>query len=217
MAASLVLIRHGETPWNAAGRLQGVIDIELSAHGHWQAQRVATQLKAEPIAAVISSDLARAAQTAAPLAAALGLEVELEPRLRERNYGIFEGKTYAELASTHPEEWARHQAREVDWVVPGGESIGAVRDRVLAALAELALRYEGSSLAVVAHGGVLDVIYRAATGFPWQAQRTHALPNAGINRLRLSSAPLKLDVLAWGDVAHLAAAESIARDELRVV
>ena len=79
---SLVLIRHGETPWNTSGRLQGSIDIELSERGLWQAQRVADRLRQEPIAAVISSDLVRAAQTAAPLAAARGLELRASDVLR---------------------------------------------------------------------------------------------------------------------------------------
>ncbi len=200
---SLVLIRHGETPWNISGRLQGSIDIELSERGLWQAQRVADRLRHEPIAAVISSDLVRAAQTAAPLAAARGLELRLEPRLRERCYGIFEGETNAVLAERFPAEWARHQARELDWAIPDGESIVQFRDRVLEALAEIAGRHAGERVAVVAHGGVLDTIYRAATGFPWQARRTHALPNAGINRLRLGAEPLSMAVLEWGDVSHL--------------
>ena len=80
----LVLVRHGETEWNAAGRLQGAIDVPLSERGRWQAQCVARRLREEPLAAVVASDLARAMQTAAPLAAALGLPVTPEPRLRER-------------------------------------------------------------------------------------------------------------------------------------
>ncbi|MEG0821653.1 MAG: histidine phosphatase family protein [Burkholderiaceae bacterium] len=210
---TLILIRHGETPWNAVGRLQGAIDIALSERGQWQAQRVADRLRREPLAAVISSDLARAAQTAAPLAAAHGLALQLEPGLRERSYGIFEGETYEVLAARFPTEWARHQSRDVDWVVPGGESIAQLRDRVLAALSVIAVRHAGEQVAVVAHGGVLDAIYRVATGFSWTAPRQHALPNAGIHRLRLSAQPFSLAVLEWGDVAHL----EQSRDELSVV
>ncbi|MEF9996863.1 MAG: histidine phosphatase family protein [Burkholderiaceae bacterium] len=210
---TLILIRHGETPWNAVGRLQGAIDIALSERGQWQAQRVADRLRREPLAAVISSDLARAAQTAAPLAAAHGLALQLEPGLRERSYGIFEGETYEVLAARFPTEWARHQSRDIDWVVPGGESIAQLRDRVLAALSVIAVRHAGEQVAVVAHGGVLDAIYRAATGFSWTAPRQHALPNAGIHRLRLSAQPFSLAVLEWGDVAHL----EQSRDELSVV
>lgn len=212
----LILIRHGETPWNAQGRLQGAIDIELSAHGHWQAQRVAAQLCDEPLAAVISSDLTRARQTAAPLAAALGLPVRPEPRLRERRYGIFEGQTYAALAERHPAEWARHQSREIGWVVPGGESIAQLRERVLAALADIARAYPGAAVAAVAHGGVLDVVFRAATGFSWTAPRAHALPNAGINRLEVQAEPFALRLVQWGEVDHLEEAAA-PHDELRVV
>ncbi|HRZ00908.1 MAG TPA: histidine phosphatase family protein [Burkholderiaceae bacterium] len=211
--ARLVLIRHGETEWNAAGRLQGAIDVPLSQLGLWQAQRVAQRLRGESFAAVVSSDLERARQTATPLAAALGLPVQPEPRLRERAYGIFEGERYAGLAERYPAEWAVHQARDPDWVIPGGESIVQLRDRVAEALDEIARRYAGTQVAVVAHGGVLDAAYRLATGIPWQAQRSHALPNAGINRLRAQAAPLALEILDWADVAHL----SDVRDELSVV
>ncbi|MGE5665914.1 MAG: histidine phosphatase family protein [Betaproteobacteria bacterium] len=211
--ARLVLIRHGETEWNAAGRLQGAIDVPLSQLGLWQAQRVAERLREEPFAAVVASDLARARQTAEPLADALGLPVQPEPRLRERAYGIFEGERYAGLAERYPAEWAAHLARDPDWVIPGGESIGQLRDRVGEALDEIARRHAGAQVAVVAHGGVLDAVYRLATGIPWQAQRTHALPNAGINRLVARSTPLTLEILDWADVAHL----SDARDELSVV
>jgi probable phosphoglycerate mutase len=211
--ARLVLIRHGETEWNAAGRLQGAIDVPLSERGVWQAQRVAERLATEPFAAVVASDLARAMQTAAPLAAALGIEVQPEPRLRERAYGIFEGERYAGLAERYPAEWAAHLARDPDWVIPGGESIAQLRDRVCAALADLAQRHSGAQIAVVAHGGVLDAAYRLATGIPWQAQRNHALPNAGINRLKARAEPFVLEVLDWADVAHL----DHAGDELRVV
>ena len=211
--ARIVLVRHGETEWNAAGRLQGAIDVPLSERGLWQARRVAERLCEEPFAAVVSSDLARAWQTAAPLADALKLPVQPEPRLRERAYGIFEGERYAGLAQRFPVEWAAHLARDPDWVIPGGESIGQLRDRVGEALDEIARRHAGTQVAVVAHGGVLDAVYRLATGIPWRAQRTHALPNAGINRLVARSAPLTLEILDWADVTHL----SDARDELSVV
>lgn len=211
--ARLVLIRHGQTEWNAAGRLQGAIDVPLSERGRWQAQRVAERLREEPFAAVVSSDLARAWQTAAPLAEALGLPVQPEPRLRERAYGIFEGERYADLAERYPTEWAAHLARDPDWVIPGGESIGQLRDRVAAALDEIARRHAGGQVAVIAHGGVLDAAYRLATGLPWQAQRTHALPNAGINRLSAQAAPLALEIVDWADVVHL----SDVLDELSVV
>jgi probable phosphoglycerate mutase len=209
-AARLLLIRHGETAWNAEHRIQGRLDVPLSATGIWQAGRLAQRLAGESLDAVVSSDLARAWMTAAPLADARGLTMIAEPRLRERAFGIFEGKTLYEIADRHPEEFAAWRARDVDWRIPDGESGAEFIDRVLGALRDIAETYAGRTAAVVTHGGVLDVIYRHARSLAWDAPREHLMLNAGINRLQAQSAPLRLDIVDWADVAHL----EQSRDEL---
>jgi probable phosphoglycerate mutase len=206
---TLLLIRHGETAWNAEHRIQGHLDIPLSPSGFRQAQRLAERLAGEAIAAVYSSELARAWFTALPLAERLGLEVAAEPRLRERSFGIFEGLTLDEVAHQHPQEFAHWRGRDPDWLLEGGESGRPLIDRVLAALQDIVARHHGSTIAVVSHGGVLDVVYRSARALPWRAPREHQMLNASINRLSASAPPLELSILDWGDVAHLAE----ARDE----
>jgi probable phosphoglycerate mutase len=208
--ARVLLIRHGETAWNAEHRIQGRLDVPLSATGVWQSGRLAQRLAAEAIDAVVSSDLARAWMTAAPLADARGLALVAEPRLRERAFGIFEGKTLDEIAAAHPDEFAAWRARDVHWRIPGGESGTEFIARVLEALQEIAAAYHGRTLAVVTHGGVLDVIYRQARGLAWDAPREHQMLNASINRLGAKPAPLRLRIVDWADVAHL----DQARDEL---
>jgi probable phosphoglycerate mutase len=208
--ATLLLIRHGETAWNAAGRIQGQLDVPLSATGVWQAQRLATRLAAEPIAAVFASDLARAALTAQPLAQALGLAIVFDRRLRERHFGIFEGHTLEEVAARFPAEFAAWRARDPHWAIPGGESGAQLIGRALAALDDIAQRHAGQTVAVVAHGGVLDAAYRHARGLAWDAPREHPMANAAVNRMTAAGAPLRLQVVAWGDVAHLEA----TRDEI---
>lgn len=208
--ATLLLIRHGETAWNAAGRIQGQLDVPLSATGVWQAQRLAARLAAEPIAAVVASDLARAALTAQPLAQSLGLSIVFDRRLRERHFGIFEGHTLEEVAARYPAEFAAWRARDPHWAIPGGESGAQLIARALAALDDIAQRHAGETVAVVAHGGVLDAVYRHARGLAWDAPREHPMANAAVNRITAAGAPLRLQVLAWGDVAHLEA----ARDEI---
>lgn len=207
-AATLILIRHGETAWNAEQRIQGQLDIPLSATGVWQAGRLADRLAREapsgPIDAIVASDLARAQLTANPLAARLGVPVQLDPRLRERAFGIFEGHTLADVAARWPQEFAAWRERDPDWAIPDGESLRQLGERVSEALFELAERFAGRTLAVVAHGGVLDVAYRRAKGLAWQVPREHAIQNAAINRVRASALPPALAVLDWGDVAHLA-------------
>jgi probable phosphoglycerate mutase len=207
---TVLLIRHGETAWNAEHRIQGRLDVPLSTTGVWQAGRLAERLASEAIDAIVSSDLARAWMTGAPLAAARGLQMVSEPRLRERVFGIFEGKTLDEIAVQHPEEFAAWRARDVDWGMPGGESGIEFIGRVLEAMQQIALSYVGRTVAVVTHGGVLDVVYRNARALAWDAPREHLMLNASINRLQAQPEPLRLQIIDWADVAHL----EQARDEL---
>lgn len=207
---TLLLIRHGETAWNAEHRIQGRLDVPLSTTGVWQSGRLAERLASEQIDAIISSDLARAWMTGLPLADARGLSMLPEPRLRERMFGIFEGKTLEDIAAEHPEEFAAWRARDADWRIPGGESAAEFIGRVLEAMQEIAEKHAGRMVAVVTHGGVLDVIYRNARTLAWDAPREHLMLNASINRLRAQPNPLRLQIIDWADVAHL----EQTRDEL---
>lgn len=209
-AARLLLIRHGETAWNAEHRIQGRLDVPLSAAGVWQTGRLTQRLADEAIDAIVASDLSRAWMTGAPLAEARGLAMVAEPRLRERAFGIFEGKTLEEIAAEYPDQLAAWRSRDVRWQIPGGESGAEFIARVLEALHEIAVEMAGRSVAVVTHGGVLDVIYRHARGLPWDAPRDHLMLNAGINRLQMRAAPLRLQIDVWADAAHL----EQARDEV---
>jgi len=209
----LLVIRHGETAWNAEHRIQGLLDVPLSATGVWQTGRLAQRLADEAIDAIFASDLARAWMTGAPLADARGLTMHAEPRLRERAFGIFEGKTLDEIAAEHPAELAAWRARDVQWRIPGGESGTEFIDRVLGAVQEIAAAYPGRTVALVAHGGVLDVIYRHARALSWDAPRDHLMLNASINRLQALTPPLQLRLVDWADVSHL----DSARDELAAI
>ncbi len=209
-STTLLLIRHGETAWNAEHRIQGRLDVPLSATGIWQTRQLAQRLANERIDAVISSDLARAWMTGAPLADLHSLDMIAEPRLRERAFGIFEGKTLDEIAAEHPDELAAWRSRDVDWCVPEGESGAEFIARVLEAMQDVVLAQSGRTVALVTHGGVLDVVYRNARSLSWDAPREHLMLNASINRLQAHPAPLRLEIVAWGDVDHL----DQSRDEL---
>ena len=130
----LFLLRHGQTAWNAETRIQGQLDIPLDATGLWQAERVALALQAEGIQVLYSSDLQRARQTAAPLAAAIGLTVQTDAALRERGFGHFEGSTYAEIEARWPEDTLRWRLREPDFGPGGGEPLQAFYDRSVRAV-----------------------------------------------------------------------------------
>lgn len=199
-----MLIRHGETEWNREGRIQGYnADSRLTAGGRAQAQRLAERLAGEALLLLYSSDAGRARQTAAPVAAALGMNVVYDPALRERNYGDFEGRTYGELEREHLEAYRKFRSRDPDYAPPGGESGARFRDRVLAALERIAATAGSGHAAVVTHGGVLGVMHRHVNGAAPDSKRGYSLHNASINRLVYSAGCWSIE--AWGDVSHLAA------------
>jgi broad specificity phosphatase PhoE len=136
----LLLVRHGETDWNAAGRWQGQTDVPLNTTGRSQALALAARLRAESVRAVAASDLSRARGTAEIVGESLGLEVAfVDAALRERAYGDWEGLTRSECEARFPEEWARHVA-DPRTPPPGGESTDALLARVVPAIHQAAAR-----------------------------------------------------------------------------
>lgn len=200
-ATRIVAIRHGETAWNVDTRIQGQLDIPLNETGREQARRVGLSLAGESFAAIYSSDLKRADETARAVAGPVGLPVIGEKGLRERAFGLFEGKTFAEIEATWPESALRWRKRDPDFTPEGGESLLQLRERVNRTVHELAARHPGEQIVMVAHGGVLDVLYRLATGQELQAPRTWELGNAAINRLLWT--PGALTLVGWADTRHL--------------
>lgn len=198
----IIAVRHGRTAWNAEQRLQGHLDVPLDAIGRAQAARLATALADEGLAAIYSSDLQRAHDTAAPLAAATGLPVRADPALRERSFGRLEGATYAEVERDWPEDALRWRRRDPDFGPGGGESLNAFYARTVVAVGDIAARHAGEAIAVFAHGGVLDCLYRAATRLDLRAPRSWQLGNAAINRLLHHGEGFV--VVGWNDDAHLA-------------
>ena len=144
----LLLVRHGETDWNAEGRLQGHTDRPLNDYGRRQAKELAERLAGEGADAIYASDLARAKETAEILGERLGLPVVIDPALREKNWGNWEGLTGDERV-------------HVDYV---GESTEEHRDRVMAAVERIVERHRGQRVVVVTHGGSLRRIQAAING-----------------------------------------------------
>jgi 2,3-bisphosphoglycerate-dependent phosphoglycerate mutase len=199
---TFLLLRHGETVWNRAGRLQGWQDSPLSEAGCAQAGALAERLAAERVDAIVASDLGRTRDTAAPIAARLGLALALDAGLRERCYGEFEGMTWAEIEQARPRDYQRLAARDPGYVVPGGESGAQFRDRIVSALEHLARTHAGATVAVVTHGGVLGIVYRHAMDIPLEMPRTFSVPNAAMNRVRIDGGR-RWAIEAWADTCHL--------------
>jgi 2,3-bisphosphoglycerate-dependent phosphoglycerate mutase len=198
----ILAIRHGETDWNVDNRIQGQLDIGLNATGRQQARRLARALGAgEPIQAIHASDLSRAHETATAIGQAVGRAVTPHAGLRERGFGDFQGQSFTDIEARWPEAAQRWRRREPDWSPPGGESLAALRDRVLAAVHALAAAHTGELIVLVTHGGVLDQLYRAATGLDLQAPRTWQLANTSVNRLLWT--PQGLSLVGWADTSHL--------------
>lgn len=200
-ATRLLAIRHGQTAWNRANRVQGQLDIPLDATGRWQAQRMAAALADEPVRAIYSSDLRRALETAQALATATGVPVRTDPGLREREFGRFQGHTFAEIEAEWPEQSQLWRRRDPVFAPEGGESLLVFRERVTRCAEALAARHAGDLIVLVAHGGVLDVLYRAATRQELQAPRTWMLANAAVNRLLWT--PQGFTLVGWADTTHL--------------
>jgi 2,3-bisphosphoglycerate-dependent phosphoglycerate mutase len=204
----LCIVRHGETDWNAGQRIQGHIDIPLSAVGHAQARATGNALKDEGFAAIYSSDLTRARQTAEATAHLARIPPQIVPELRERHYGIFEGLTYTEIVARYPEAYARHKAREPRFAPAGGESLADLAVRLNQIFDTIVRRHAGSAVAIFTHGGVLDILYRRAVGQPLHTPRDFAIPNTGINWIEASGDHWTL--LSWAERGHL----EVAQDEL---
>ena len=149
---TLLLARHGETDWNRELRIQGSSDIELNELGRRQAQSLAQELTDVDLDAIYASDLRRARATAAAVAATHGLEVTLDPRLRERSFGSWEGLTREDVNAMPP--GSHHD----------GETDEEVRERMLAAVREIAAAHPGEEVLIVSHGGALNTLWHHALG-----------------------------------------------------
>lgn len=202
---TIILIRHGETAWNAERRLQGHLDIPLNPEGERQAALLAGALASSAIDLIVSSDLSRARQTAQAVAKLHGLSLHSDPALRERAYGGFEGLLYSEIEARFPADFAAWQARDVDAPLPEGKHQGeSFRDffaRATGAILAWGAQHHGKTIVLVAHGGVLECAYRLALGLPLESPRDFTIFNASINRFTLADGQLSLQ--SWGEVAHL--------------
>ncbi len=199
----ILLVRHGETLWNQQGRMQGQHDSPLTELGVRQARQLARRLKEVAFSALYSSDLGRAYRTAVSIAEETRHEIVSDTRLRERHFGVFEGLTSTEIKTRYPEHYARFASRDPEFAMPGGESAVDFQRRCLDCLAEIAGRHAGDTTVVVAHGLVLDALYRTALGMKLDQPRGFPLLNCSINTFRFEAGEWKNVSLC--DVTHLEA------------
>jgi probable phosphoglycerate mutase len=185
--------------------MQGQQDSPLTELGVRQARLLARRLKDVSFTALYSSDLGRAYRTAVSIADVTGHEIVSDIRLRERHFGVFEGLTHAEIKQRYPEYYDIFARRDPHFAMPGGETAVAFQARCLGCLAEIATRNAGRTTVVVAHGLVLDAVYRAALGMKLEQPRGFPLLNCSINTFRYADGTWS--ALAMCDVSHLDAEE----------
>ena len=199
-AATLLLVRHGQIAANAERIWHGSTDSALTAHGRGEAERTARHLaqRAPAPVALYTSPLLRARETAAPIAAGLGLAPRVEPGLAEYGIGELEGISYLALAQQH--RFFEKIAADPDFAPPRGESPRQVVARVCAALGAISRAHPGESVVVVSHGAALGLALGALLERDAnQWQRFH-LANCGLSELVLEPAP---QLLSWNSTAHL--------------
>ena len=192
-------IRHGESTYNALGRVQGHLNIPLSELGRRQAAALAEVCQGLGAEAIFCSPLQRTRETAEPIAAALALPIREEPRLIEIKVGIFQGQSRDELNRTCPEDYALWRSGDPDYVVPGGESRRALMQRGREVLESIA-QYDYRRVIVVSHGAILAAAFKSLLDIPAQ-RHPFMLENASLSRLEIDGPITRLHTL--NEVGHL--------------
>jgi alpha-ribazole phosphatase len=208
MNTRLLIVRHGQTAWNADGRFMGQLDVPLDETGRAQALAVAKRLADERPATIYSSDLVRARDTAIAIQEAIAPrpELKLDPRLREMNFGDWQGQTYAEIQRQDPQTLARWESERFSMAPPNGETLSNFVARIRAAYQDISAAHPEHTVIVAAHGGSLQVLIVLALGLPPEAFQKMRLSNASLSDLRIYDTGAILYLL--NDTSHLSAAGS---------
>jgi len=203
----LLAVRHGETEWNVQRREMGQLDSPLTARGRKQAERIAERLRGQPIAALYTSDLGRAADTANAIAAACGVTAIRDASLRERDLGIFQGMTRAEMAERYPREFADYLRIGHEFPIPNGESGVQRTARSVRALTAIAERHAAGTVVAVTHGGFLMGFLEHVLAMPAGSGSRFKRQNASYNAFEFNDGEWVLET--WNDVSHLAGLDAL--------
>lgn len=195
----VLIVRHGETDYNVAGRWQGQLDIPLNDNGRKQAQALAQYLQNEGIEAIYSSDSIRCADTAKAIAAKHNLDINLEPRIREFNLGVMEGLLREEMeADSELKEVNRKWRESDDFVIPNGESRNMTQARAYQFWQEVVEPHVAKTILVVSHGGTSRMLFRKLFG---DEQKFH-FANTSLSILELNG-EAQWEIIALNTTPHL--------------
>jgi probable phosphoglycerate mutase len=200
----LLLIRHGQSTYNAAGRIQGWADPPLDETGLGQARRLAERLACEgsAVSAIYSSPLLRARQTAESIGQALSLAAQTDERLKENNVGLITGMTWTEIEQRFPEWVALGQRSKDHWVMPpGAEDRAAFAARAAAAMKDIVTRHPDQTVAVVSHIGTLSIYLAQLLEMPLHRRFPFQFDNTSLSIVKVTETRVRL--LKLNDTAHL--------------
>jgi probable phosphoglycerate mutase len=201
MATEITIVRHGETTWNVEKRIQGHSNSKLTENGILQAELVANALAKREFDVLISSDLERAAETAKIINTQLLLPHEYNSNLRERSFGLMEGKTFAEIKQQLPNEYAAYKKREIKHIIPEGESIEQLFVRVTKEIEKITRKYQNQKILIVSHGLVLEMMMYKTFNIELDKPRAFSINNSSISSFYIDNNNWFLK--EWGVIEHL--------------
>ena len=181
MPTRILLARHGETTANVERIFSGHTDVALTPLGRRQARALGRRVRLEPVSAAYASDLARARDTAELALRGRGIEVRSDPALREFHFGEWEGLSFLDVRERYPDHWRRFMAVEEGFFAPGGEPIGAIRERATAALLQIVAAHPDETVLVVTHGATLQTIFADILGMATGSMFRIATSNCGLS------------------------------------
>ena len=202
MTTTLFLVRHGETEFNTRGIYQGQADSPLTMAGIRQAEALKPRLaRLRTCPTLYASDLPRAVHTAELIATPAHHRIVTDVGLRERNYGVFQGKQKKTIATEFPDVWQNYRSGDPDYVIPGGESHRQFHERTVSTMTRLTQAHDGENIAAVSHGGTLGVFLKHILGLAIDAPRPFDVGNTSLTIVERTDERWKIRTL--GEMAHL--------------
>jgi glutamate-1-semialdehyde 2,1-aminomutase len=198
----IIIIRHGETEWNQTGRFQGHSDVPLSETGRAQAEALGRNLALDHVDAIYASDLIRAMETAAPLAARFGLTVMSDPLLRELNFGAWEGRSFSDVNAENPDAMKQFYNDPERADIPHSEPFPDFQKRVAGRVRAIAAEQRGKRVVIVSHGASIRILLTDILAMPIRSIWHISQLNTAVNKIRFEDDGFAV-VTLMNDTSHL--------------
>lgn len=203
----IIIIRHGETEWNKTGRFQGHSDVPLSAEGRAQAEALGRNLAVDHVDAIYASDLTRAMETAAPLAARFGLPVISDPQLRELNFGAWEGRNFNDVNAENPNAMKNFYTDPEQADIPESEPFPEFQRRIAGRVREIVAQERGKRIVIVSHGASIRILLADLLSMPIRSIWHLSQLNTAVNKIRFEDDGFAV-VTLMNDTSHLRAGDA---------